>query len=525
MPLPWATRTTLPEPLRDLRFSLWIVRNNRPLTIGEHDRELRDIFEYIFQADDIWSEGGIAIFGILAYWITKSFEYKEKLLSAIPFGDVRHNALELELATKRACADFGIGSFEEGEDKSITIDTVTDSVHATISDSASNIIKGWISFDGYECSCHLLALSTTEYLESDGVKEVFGKMRGMTTHFNHSVIGRNLLHDCQKKYNLPATAPPQDNATRGAWKGSAQQSSWYAQQQEAVQLYDVEQPNAVDNPDGSPYKDHKLQLFEWDVARESSYILAMTAMDIDILQSTKTATSSLVLPVVGRLTYNLKADTPMKHNGNFVQITSLEVQEARELLRKDIIRRFYTELSECKLEDFAVATFVDPRYKALDFRGLEEWQRGELTAHQVIEWARQAYDADWKPKAATSQPVDAPQVSAPRLKVSNLVSFLDEEEDDEAAIVQEEVEFVGRESEFTLYLSMPPAEKSLDPLHWWGDREEKLPNLSRMARQFLAPPASTAGVERMFSACGQLHSDLKNKCLRDDPATLHDGIH
>ncbi|KAK3275865.1 hypothetical protein CYMTET_16029 [Cymbomonas tetramitiformis] len=340
MPLPWATRTTLPEPLRDLRFSLWIVRNNRPLTIGEHDRELRDIFEYIFQADDIWSEGGIAIFGILAYWITKSFEYKEKLLSAIPFGDVRHNALELELATKRACADFGIGSFEEG-----------------------------------------------------------------------------------------------------------------------------------------------------------------------------------------RLTYNLKADTPMKHNGNFVQITSLEVQEARELLRKDIIRRFYTELSECKLEDFAVATFVDPRYKALDFRGLEEWQRGELTAHQVIEWARQAYDADWKPKAATSQPVDAPQVSAPRLKVSNLVSFLDEEEDDEAAIVQEEVEFVGRESEFTLYLSMPPAEKSLDPLHWWGDREEKLPNLSRMARQFLAPPASTAGVERMFSACGQLHSDLKNKCLRDDPATLHDGIH
>ena len=96
----------------------------------------------------------------------------------------------------------------------------------------------------------------------------------------------------------------------------------------------------MDNPDGSCYKDHKLQLFEWDVARESSYILAMTAMAIDILQSTKTVTISLLLPVIGRLTYNLKADTPVKHNGNFVQITSLEVQEARELLRKDIIRRY-----------------------------------------------------------------------------------------------------------------------------------------------------------------------------------------
>eukprot|EP00854_Cymbomonas_tetramitiformis_P030488 gene30488-38114_t len=31
------------------KFALWIVRNNRPLTIGEHDVELRDIFHYIFQ--------------------------------------------------------------------------------------------------------------------------------------------------------------------------------------------------------------------------------------------------------------------------------------------------------------------------------------------------------------------------------------------------------------------------------------------------------------------------------------------
>ena len=40
-------------------------------------------------------------------------------------------------------------------------------------------------------------------------------------------------------------------------------------------------------------------------------------------------------------------------------------------------------------------------------------------------------------------------------------------------------------------------------------RPEGLPSLARMARQHLGRPASSAGVERMFSKAGQLHDDLK----------------
>ena len=40
-------------------------------------------------------------------------------------------------------------------------------------------------------------------------------------------------------------------------------------------------------------------------------------------------------------------------------------------------------------------------------------------------------------------------------------------------------------------------------------RPEGLPTLAKMARQHLGRPASSAGVERMFSKAGRLHDDLK----------------
>ena len=61
----------------------------------------------------------------------------------------------------------------------------------------------------------------------------------------------------------------------------------------------------------------------------------------------------------------------------------------------------------------------------------------------------------------------------------------------------------------------------LDLLAWWKARDhnlpedlasgrpEGLPTLAKMARQHLGRPASSAGVERMFSKAGRLHDDLK----------------
>ena len=84
--------------------------------------------------------------------------------------------------------------------------------------------------------------------------------------------------------------------------------------------------------------------------------------------------------------------------------------------------------------------------------------------------------------------------------------------------------------------SLLPVETNLDldVLAWWKARDhnmpansasgrpEGLPHLAKMARQFLGRPATSAGVERMFSKAGKLHDDMKSsQWRRMTPLSIH----
>ena len=50
---------------------------------------------------------------------------------------------------------------------------------------------------------------------------------------------------------------------------------------------------------------------------------------------------------------------------------------------------------------------------------------------------------------------------------------------------------------------------NVDVLAWWKAKESKWPSLAKMVKQYFAAPASSAGVERVFSAAGKMHGDLQ----------------
>ena len=70
-------------------------------------------------------------------------------------------------------------------------------------------------------------------------------------------------------------------------------------------------------------------------------------------------------------------------------------------------------------------------------------------------------------------------------------------------------------TEVDRYLALPqqramlPSGVEASPLEWWKGNCVGMPHLAKMARQFLALPASSAGPERLFSASGRMHNDLK----------------
>ena len=71
------------------------------------------------------------------------------------------------------------------------------------------------------------------------------------------------------------------------------------------------------------------------------------------------------------------------------------------------------------------------------------------------------------------------------------------------------------------YLAMPMESTDIDLLAWWKKHESRFPKLSKMAKQYLAAPALTAGVECVFSAAGRMHTDL---CKSMKDSTLEHSL-
>ncbi|KAK3262551.1 hypothetical protein CYMTET_28599, partial [Cymbomonas tetramitiformis] len=236
----------------------------------------------------------------------------------------------------------------------------------------------------------------------------------------------------------PRPTPPQDNDTRSGWGGAYHQALWYFNNQVAVQMYDVESPtkaaNAVPNPDGSVYRNHQLMLDEWDVRVCTSFGTRRKPL-IDLLQSTLNVTANLFLPVIGRMVYTVHADTPLKFDNEKVSIMNENVIEARELMYRACCSRWFNSLMDCKLEDFVVATMLDPRYKSFKFKYAGRWMRGRLTLKQAETWLANAFEADWKPKG----PVEEDERPAKKMKSgpterTSVASFLMCDSDEEDAV-------------------------------------------------------------------------------------------
>ena len=69
--------------------------------------------------------------------------------------------------------------------------------------------------------------------------------------------------------------------------------------------------------------------------------------------------------------------------------------------------------------------------------------------------------------------------------------------------------------ELEQYLADPEEpDIEVNVLAWWKAKETKWPALAKMVKQYFAAPASSAGVERVFSAAGNMHSDLR-KAAKD----------
>lgn len=85
-----------------------------------------------------------------------------------------------------------------------------------------------------------------------------------------------------------------------------------------------------------------------------------------------------------------------------------------------------------------------------------------------------------------------------------------------AHMQQQQLDLVGASSvvaadEIATYLVEPLTDPSVNPLEWWKGAAGRFPILSRMARDFLAIPATSASSERAFSGARHTVSTFRHK--------------
>ena len=71
-----------------------------------------------------------------------------------------------------------------------------------------------------------------------------------------------------------------------------------------------------------------------------------------------------------------------------------------------------------------------------------------------------------------------------------------------------------------IYLMPDPRAGTRDGIKWWANHVKDFPNLARMARQYLGVPATSATVERLFSAVDFAFADRRKSQSAETLANL-----
>jgi hypothetical protein len=87
-----------------------------------------------------------------------------------------------------------------------------------------------------------------------------------------------------------------------------------------------------------------------------------------------------------------------------------------------------------------------------------------------------------------------------------------------------DVASVEGDGQLQAYMQVQQVPNDTDPLMWWKQYQEEFPDLSRMAGQYLAVPATSSSPERFFSRVGLVQTDLRGRrldTLTDTPIHIH----
>jgi len=306
------------------------------------------------------------------------------------------------------------------------------------------------------CFAHTLQLVVRDGLQHAGpYNHIISKMGRFVSHCRKSTRATDILEGTHRLQMA--------NATR-----------WNSQLTMLRSVLSL--PNEILAQLDAPCKPSKHDLI---LLNELCSILQPFADVTNQIQGDQVITSSLVIVCIRSLRAQLSA---LKEQFNCQLVSTLQTSLEKRLSK-------YESMSH-----FQLAAILDPRFK-LDWCDDHELQQNQLLL--TTTWT----------DASSSSPATCATSSSdpPPAKRSKMFSFM----------ASRGKPRQQQDREVTMYLDQPCISEDADPLHFWKSHRDEFPILSTLACQYLAIPASSAPVERIFSSAG--------KIFRPERCRLSDG--
>lgn len=241
---------------------------------------------------------------------------------------------------------------------------------------------------------------------------------------------------------------------------------------------------------------------QWNLMTEVSPLLKPFELATVLLSSEKGATSSCVFPVVIGIRERLENTGEEDDDA-----LSNAAQNVRMGLLDNLISRFgldQLDPPDETLMPLLIASFIDPRFRSLDFLTAEgrasvasAAKRTCLQHPAVIEEAEEQRDQPAEPEKKKSKTEEALGLLCRRQIHHGPQRSQDEN-------IQREIAAFSAE---------PAIDVDADPLMWWKGNAERFPKLAHLARMFLSIPATSVPSERVFSKAGQVVNKFRS-CLK-----------
>ena len=151
-----------------------------------------------------------------------------------------------------------------------------------------------------------------------------------------------------------------------------------------------------------------------------------------------------------------------------------------------------------KDESYIIAAVLDPRFKM-------RWCPDDIQEHVESVIQKCASNLSNNDSSNGEEPTGQPP---PKKLKGDIFSFMKSKS-------ERKRHKSSTNNEIASYLSVPCEDMDYDPLVFWNTNGTQYPTLSKMARKYLAVPASSAPVERLFSIAGKVFRP--DRCsLKDD---------